>query len=393
MPASDILFKNLTSDALYAALAPLGVTSRLARRLQATVLRRDCFPEALPETSAAVLARVRAAAALPRLRRVSRQVSPVDGFARYGFAGEAAGTFEAVRIPLLHRPGDPKFVACVSAQLGCALGCAFCATGRLGFTRNLAAWEMVDQVIQMQADSPHPIRGVVFMGMGEPLLNYDAVIAAARILSEPCGLAISAKAITLSTAGIAPAIRRLAAEGHPYRLIVSLTSADPAQRAALMPVEQTHPTPDLLDALRAHHAATGQRVTLAWVLLSGINTRPEDARQLSELVRGLPVKIDEAGRQTADVSFFPEPGVNPVERIMHDFIHADLGRGLLLFEDTEDPLLGSLQDVGRLITSLVAFTQDFGTDVGQASLNPFIADNLGIVFDVSGMRYRFQDFQ
>src|SRR6202011_6161410 len=98
-------------------------------------------------------------------------------------------SFEAVRIPLLHRPGDEKYVVCVSSQVGCAMGCAFCATGRLGFHPNLETGKIVDQVVKVQQESPHPVRGVVFMGMGEPLLNYERVMRAAAIFSEPCGLA------------------------------------------------------------------------------------------------------------------------------------------------------------------------------------------------------------
>ena len=287
-----ILLKNQTAVALHAALAPLGVSLRLARRLQTVSLRRGEIPAELPETSTRLLAAVRGVASVPHLVQLERIISPTDGFAKYVFRGAGDGTFEAVRIPLLHRADAPRYVVCVSSQVGCALGCAFCATGRMGFRRNLAAWEIVDQVVRVQADSPHPVRGVVFMGMGEPLLNCDAVFTAARIFSEPCGLAISAKAITISTAGILPGIERLTAERRPYRLIVSLTSADPLRRADLMPVERLHPTPRLLDALRAYHAATGERVTLAWILLAGINTRPEDAAQLASLTRGLPVKID-----------------------------------------------------------------------------------------------------
>ena len=197
-----------------------------------------------------------------------------------------------MRIPLLHRKDDPKYIVCVSSQVGCSLGCAFCATGRLGFRRNLAPWEMVDQVIHIQADSAHPVRGVVFMGMGEPMLNYEAAIETARIMSEPCGLAISAKAITISTAGVITGIRRFTAERQPFRLVVSLTSADPVQRRDLMPVERAHPTPDLIEALRDYHTASGQRVTLAWIMIAGVNTREEDARQLAALVHGLPVKLD-----------------------------------------------------------------------------------------------------
>ena len=290
--ASLILFKDVTSAGLYERLAQLGVSPRLARRLQAAVLRTGAVPEAMPEVPRRVLDAVRRAAEVPCLTLLEKATSPADGFAKYLFRGAGPEPFEAVRIPLLHRPGDEKYVVCVSSQVGCALGCAFCATGRLGLRRNLATWEIVDQVVQVQADSAHPVRGVVFMGMGEPLLNYDRVMRAAAILSEPCGLAIDAKAITVSTVGVVPMIRRFTAERRPYRLIVSLTSADPGRRRELLPIEGTHPLPELMASLREYHRATGRRVTLAWTLLSGINTRPEDARRLAELTAGLPVQID-----------------------------------------------------------------------------------------------------
>ena len=287
-----ILFKNLTSADLHVALASAGVSLRLARRLQAVALRTGALPAEMPEVSARLLAALRASIEIPALTLAKRSESPRDGFVKYLFQGQHGDAFEAVRIPLLHRSDDPKYVACVSSQVGCAMGCAFCATGRMGFRRNLAAWEMVDQVVQMQRESPHPVRGVVFMGMGEPLLNYEAVITAARILSEPCGMAISAKAITISTVGIVPAIRRFTSEQHAFRLVVSLTTADPQRRAELMPVERTYPTAELIAAVQEYHAATGQRVTLAWIMIEGVNTRTEDALQLAELTRGLPVKID-----------------------------------------------------------------------------------------------------
>lgn len=287
-----VMLKDQTSSALYAALAHVGVTPRLARQLQAAAVRRDAFPAVGPGAPARVLAEVRALVRIPRLAQVEKVVSARDGFTKYLFRGDGPDPFEAVRIPLLHRPDDPKYIVCVSSQVGCGLGCAFCATARLGWSRNLAAWEMVDQVARVQADSVHPVRGVVFMGMGEPMLNYDAVLTAAAVLSEPCGMAVSAKAITISTAGIVPGIRRFTAGRHAYRLVVSLTSADPACRRALMPVEAAHPTSELMQAIREYHAATGQRVTLAWTMIAGVNTRPEDARMLAELTRGLPVKLD-----------------------------------------------------------------------------------------------------
>ena len=287
-----ILLKNQTSTQLHAGLAHVGVSAHLARRLLAAAVKRGELPAAGSGLTARLREELHALTEIPHLTLVEKVVSPQDGFAKYLFRGRGAGQFEAVRIPLLHRPGDFKYVACISSQVGCAMGCAFCATGRMGFGRNLAAWEMVDQVVQLQADSPHPIRGVVFMGMGEPLLNYDAVMTAIGILSEPCGMAIAAKAITVSTVGIIPGIRRFTAERQRARLVVSLTSADPVQRRELLPIEAKYPTPDLLEALREYHAVSGQRVTLAWTMISGVNVGAADAQRLADLTRGLPVKLD-----------------------------------------------------------------------------------------------------
>ena len=292
--SAAVLFKDHTADELHQRLAALGVSARLARRLQSAVVQRGlaAVPTELDEVSPRLLERVRAATAVPTLKTIEQRTSPTDGFTKYLFQGDGPEVFEAVRIPLLHRPGDEKYIVCVSSQVGCAMGCAFCATGRMGFQRNLATWEIVDQVMRVRDDSRHPVRGVVFMGMGEPFLNYERVLRAAAILSEPCGLAIAASAITISTVGIVPMIRRYTAERRPYRLVVSLTSADPEVRRRLLPVEASYPLPELLDAVRAYQAATGVRVTLAWTLLQGVNTRPEDARLLAELTAGLPIRLD-----------------------------------------------------------------------------------------------------
>jgi 23S rRNA (adenine2503-C2)-methyltransferase len=291
---APLRMKDHTAVELHAHLVDLGVTPRLARRLQAAILQRGGheLPTQLPEVSRRLLERVREAVQVPSLTIIDKVVSPTDGFTKYLFRGEGNEPFEAVRIPLLHRPPDLKYVVCVSSQVGCALGCAFCATARLGFKRNLSAWEIVDQVFQIRADSPHPVRGVVFMGMGEPMLNYDRVMQAASILSEPCGMGIDSKAITISTVGIVPGIRRFTAERRPYRLVVSLTSADSLRRRELLPIEATHSLPELKAAITEYHQATGRRIILAWTLLAGINTRPEDARQLAGWTAGLPVQID-----------------------------------------------------------------------------------------------------
>jgi 23S rRNA (adenine2503-C2)-methyltransferase len=193
----------------------------------------------------------------------------------------------------------------------------------MGFKRNLATWEIVDQVMQVRDNSPHPVSGVVFMGMGEPLLNYDRVMQAASVMTEPCGLAIDARKITVSTVGIVPMIRRYTAERRPYRLIVSLTLADPAQRRELLPVESVHPLPELMAAVREYHEATGKRVVLAWTMLAGINTRPEDARRLAELTAGLPVQLDLIDVNDATGEFLPPSAIEL--KTFRDALSAELG--------------------------------------------------------------------
>jgi 23S rRNA (adenine2503-C2)-methyltransferase len=325
-PTDAILFKDHTSEGMQARLADLGVTPRLARRLQSIILRdKDgAVPGTLPEVPRRVLEAVRQHTRIPRLTLLEKVISPVDGFAKYLFQGDGPDPFEAVRIPLLHRPGDEKYVVCVSSQVGCAMGCVFCATGKMGFRRNLAAWEIVDQVLHIRDDSPHPVRGVVAMGQGEPFLNYENVMRAAEVLSEPSGPAIEGKAITISTVGIVPAIRRFTAERRPHRLIVSLTAADPGKRRELLPVvEAVHPLPELMDAIREYHAATGRRVILAWTLIRGVNTSPEDARRVAELTAGLPVQMDLIDVNDATGEFLP-PSDDERKRF-RDALSAELG--------------------------------------------------------------------
>lgn len=288
-----ILFKQGTADSLQQQLAHLGVDLKLARRLQAAVVRGNgIVPTYLDQVSKHKLKAIAEATEIPTLKIVDKRTSPSDAFTKYLFHGEDDQPFEAVRIPLLHREGKEKYIICVSSQVGCAMGCAFCATGKMGFKRNLQTWEMVDQVMRIRADSHFPIGGVVFMGMGEPFLNYDRVITAASIMCEPVGLSIAAKAITISTVGIVPMIRRFTKEGHPYRLIVSLTAATSAKRKQLFPVEESFPLDELIPAVREYQESRGDRATLAWTMLRGINTNEDDARELAALVDGMPIRLD-----------------------------------------------------------------------------------------------------
>lgn len=315
--------KNYTALEIHQHLEHLGVKPRLARLVQVSAVRKSEYPAPVPGISPRVLTEVRRHTMIPNLKLIDKTVSPTDGFCKYLFCGADSEPFEAVRIPLLHRPDNPKYIVCVSSQVGCAMGCAFCATGHMGFRRQLATWEIVDQVSKIQADSPHPVRGVVFMGMGEPFHNYEAVLQAARILAEPCGMAIAAKSITISTVGIVPAIRRFTNEQHEFRLIVSLTSADPQLRAQLLPIEKAYPTAELMSALREYYHVTGRRVILAWTMISGWNTRPEDARALAALTAGQPIQLDLIDVNDPTGRFQPP---SPVEyNAFRDALRAELG--------------------------------------------------------------------
>ena len=212
----------------------------------------------------------------------------MDPFAKYLFEASDGRRFEAVRIPLER----PRYSVCVSSQAGCALACAFCETGRLGFERNLEAWEIVEQVLTIRRESPErPVTGVVFQGQGEPLQNYDAVLRAAAVLRDPCGGRIGGDRITISTVGLLPMIERYTDEGHPYRLILSLTSAFGEKRARLVPIGRSYDVPELAAAMKRHATLRGGPVNLAWVLMSGVNTGPEEARELGRLFRGARVRI------------------------------------------------------------------------------------------------------
>jgi len=223
-----------------------------------------------------------------RLALVDRRASRVDPFVKYLFRAPDGARFETVRIPLER----PRYSVCVSSQAGCGLACAFCETGRIGLDRSLDAWEIVEQVLAVRRDSPdRPVTGVVFQGQGEPFQNYEAVIRAAEVLRHPNGARIRGDRITISTVGVLPAIERYTEEGHPYRLILSLTSAFQEKRHALVPLAARWDVEALAEAARRHAARRGGPVQLAWVLMGGVNDGPEEARALGRLFRGARVRL------------------------------------------------------------------------------------------------------
>jgi 23S rRNA (adenine2503-C2)-methyltransferase len=186
---------------------------------------------------------------------------------------------------------EGRKTACLSSQVGCPMGCAFCKTGTLGFLRNLGPDEIVEQFHHLR-DMRGFISNVVFMGMGEPLLNLDNVRKAIAILANPDGIGMSLRKITISTSGIVPGILDLARVGPVVRLAVSLTSANPELRTRLMPVNKTWPLAELKAALLEYQRATHDRVTLEMVLIGNVNARGENALELAEWIRPLRVQVN-----------------------------------------------------------------------------------------------------
>jgi 23S rRNA (adenine2503-C2)-methyltransferase len=267
----------------------LALGERVAGKILARAVGRDSDAwDDAPGLSKAKAAAIRARTRQERLEVRERTTSGVDGFRKWLLAGPDGATFEAVRIPL----ELPRWSACVSSQAGCALACAFCQTGRIGLGRHLEAWEIVEQVLTIRRESPErPVTGVVFQGQGEPLHNYDEVIRAAEVLRDPCGAGIRGDRMTISTVGLTPAILRYTAEGHPYRLILSLTSAFQEKRESLLPVARAHEVGALAEAISRHARSRRDHVHLGWVLMSGINTQPEEAREIRRLFPDQAVRV------------------------------------------------------------------------------------------------------
>ena len=204
------------------------------------------------------------------------------------------GLDDGARVECVSMRTARRLTFCISSQVGCALKCSFCATGLMGLKRNLRAEEIVAQVVAM--GDFHGWRddrfNLVFMGMGEPLANYRAVLEAIRILHDPHGIHLGARRVTVSTSGLVPQIRALAEEELPLGLAVSLHATTDELRDQLVPVNRRWPIEELLSAARDYGRRTGRRVTLEYTLLGGVNDGPADAERLGRIARDLPSKIN-----------------------------------------------------------------------------------------------------
>jgi 23S rRNA (adenine2503-C2)-methyltransferase len=218
---------------------------------------------------------------------------------------EAGGRIECVLIPMSDAPSDDpedesgpwdgRVTLCISTQVGCAMGCVFCASGRAGLERGLRAEEIVAQVLvaRRHLDPGEHLRNLVFMGMGEPLHHYDETARAIRLIAHPDGLAMSLRRVTVSTVGLAPGIRRLGEDfDGKVGLALSLHAPNDAVRGRIMPMNRKYPVREVLDALRAYPLPKRRRITIEYTLLEGVNDEVGHARELARVLRGLRVKVN-----------------------------------------------------------------------------------------------------
>ncbi len=222
---------------------------------------------------------------------VLAQQASLDGETRKDLLQMEDG--EQVEVVLMHY--IDRLSACLSTQVGCGIGCQFCATGQMGFVRNLTSGEIVSQALHLQRElvaRGEQLTNIVLMGMGEPLLNYDATLAAIRRFIDPQGFQFGQRRITLSTSGIAPAIRRLAGEGLQVNLAVSLHAATDEVRSQLMPINQRYSLDSLFGALNDYLTKTHRRVTFEWALIQGVNDTPEQAEALAARCQGMLVHVN-----------------------------------------------------------------------------------------------------
>jgi len=293
-PAARPDLRALLPAELAAFLAGLGEKPYRARQVFRWIHQRGAASfEEMTDLPRGLRQRLSEEARLTVLEMAAEQRS-ADGTVKWKWRTADGRFVESVYMP---EPG--RRTLCLSSQVGCALGCAFCLTATMGLSRHLAVGEIVDQVARANrrllemgvGPAPRPLTNLVFMGMGEPLHNYENVKAAIDLLLAEDGPQFSHRRVTVSTAGLVPAMRRLGEETE-VKLAVSLNASTDEQRDALMPVNRRYPLAALLEACRAFPMKRGRRITFEYVLLRDVNDSVEDAGRLARLLRGIPAKVN-----------------------------------------------------------------------------------------------------
>lgn len=262
---------------------------------------------------------------ISRLKLIERKINKNKDTEKYLFETEDGNLIESVLMKYEEDLGVGRFTACISTQIGCALDCSFCATGKSGFIRNLEAHEIVDQLLYIQSnldENAERVGNVVLMGMGEPLLNYDNVMKAIKLINHPEGLSIGARHIAISTAGILPGILRLADENIQVKLAVSLHTADDKKRNKIMPINKKYPLERLIEAVKEYQEKSGRKVMFEYAIIKDFNDSKEDMIKLRDLVKDIDcvINIIPVNQICGDKFIPPLPAeVKKIKQMMEDY--------------------------------------------------------------------------
>ena len=241
-------------------------------------------------------------------------VSAIDGTKKLLFEFSGGAYSECV---LLY--SRERITLCISSQSGCACNCAFCSTAELGFKRDLTAGEIVTEFMESEREAGAKIDNVVFMGMGEPLLNYDNVVKATEILNMPKGRGLSSSRVTVSTVGITDIIRKTADENRPFNLAISLITANPELRARLVPVDRKYPLKEIMEAARYYNKKTGREVLFECIVFGGLNDAEDDAYEILRLINRVKCKVNLIPYNPGERKDFKRPDIDRVNA-MHKIL-------------------------------------------------------------------------
>lgn len=290
-PAELKNIRTLSLEELERFFSSQGEQPYRARQVYEWLWKRQCRSfDGMTNLSLTIREMLAAQFSLPAVKVNTSQRS-YDGTIKYSFRLFDGHIVEGVLIP-----SGTRITACISSQVGCNLACRFCATGMIRYIRNLTFDEIFDQaaIIQEMAlkEYGHPLSNIVYMGMGEPLLNYQQVLRSVERLTSPEGMGLSPQRITISTVGIAPMIRQLGTDKVKFQLALSLHSAIDEKRNRIIPYNLRNPLKDLIEAVKFFHEQTGSRITLEYIMMKNFNDDVEDARALAGFCKNFPVKIN-----------------------------------------------------------------------------------------------------
>ena len=289
-------------------LQGMGQQKFRARQIFGWIAKGAAEIDDMTDLSKALREELKLFAVMSSLKIKKKLVSRIDGTAKYLFELDDAGTIESVLMEYKH-----GFTVCISSQVGCKMGCSFCASTRAGFVRNLTAGEMLEQVLAIQRDSGKHVANVVIMGIGEPFDNYDNVIKFMRLIHDPEGMNIGYRHLTVSTCGLVPGIESFTREDMPVNLSISLHAPDDLLRRDIMPVGRKYSIDKIIEACKIYTETTKRRITFEYAMLAGVNDSDGNAAELATLLKGMLCHVNLIPANPVEGAGFRQSGRRRVE--------------------------------------------------------------------------------